>query len=62
RLDEMLKGIYYELLKERREFYAFFHFLGMSRSPAGIEDAIHQRFRSQICDHANLKNIMYVSR
>ncbi|MDD4592697.1 MAG: hypothetical protein PHG06_20065, partial [Parabacteroides sp.] len=41
RLDEMLKGIYYELLKERREFYAFFHFLGMSRSPAGIEDAIH---------------------
>lgn len=56
--DKVLKQIFYFLLKDKKEFYSFFHFLGYEEKDVRIEDVIRDKFYSQICEEANLSRII----
>jgi ATP-dependent DNA helicase RecQ len=57
-LDSILKRIYYCLLKNIKEFEAFFRFLDFEEDTVNIEKAIRERFKCQICGQANLTVII----
>jgi len=57
-LDSILKRIYYCLLKNIKEFEAFFRFLDFEEDTINIETAIRERFKCQICEQANLTVII----
>lgn len=60
RLDESMKRIFYFLLKEQKEFYAFFHFVDFDKTERNIEELIREKFYSKICEQANLSDmVMY---
>jgi len=56
--ENILKGIFFALLKDKREFCFFFHFLGYKENEINIENAIREKFRSQICEQAVLSKII----
>lgn len=58
REDNTLKIIYYSLLKDHKEFASFFHFLGFRENALNLEKMIQGKFRSRICDRANLGKIL----
>lgn len=73
-LDNGLKEIYYYLLKDKREFSSFFKYMRNKSAKTDIEtltdestdeltnesiyELIHDMFHSQICENANLPNII----
>jgi ATP-dependent DNA helicase RecQ len=57
-LDDSMKHIFYCLLKDRKEFYAFFHFLDFRKLEWNLESAIRKKFYSQICEAANLSDMI----
>ncbi|MEL7565667.1 MAG: RecQ family ATP-dependent DNA helicase, partial [Dehalobacterium sp.] len=56
--DNILKRIFYILLKDRREFCSFFHFLGLKENRINIEETIREKFHSQMCEKADLPNMI----
>ncbi|WP_372997777.1 RecQ family ATP-dependent DNA helicase [Lutispora sp.] len=57
-LDTELKRIFYFLLKDKKEFSAFFGFLGYNDKVTDIEQAIRIRFYNHICENANLRDVI----
>ena len=58
RTDDTLKHIFYSLLKDKREFQAFFHFIGYTNTSHGIEAVIRQKFRKEICEQVDLAKVI----
>lgn len=58
RLDDSMKRIFYFLLKEQKEFRAFFLFVDFGKSEWNIEALIRKRFYSKICEQANLNDMI----
>jgi len=56
--DEKLKQIFYLLLKDKKEFNAFFRFIGYKYNDIQTEILIREKFDSSICSHANLSKII----
>ncbi|MDO0826026.1 RecQ family ATP-dependent DNA helicase [Desulfosporosinus nitroreducens] len=56
--DDGLKQIYYQLLKDHKEFFSFFHFLGYREDNINIEKVIREKFHSQICEDCDLAKII----
>ena len=54
RLDDSMKRIFYFLLREQKEFRAFFHFVDFDKIEQNIEELIRRQFYSKICEQANL--------
>ena len=58
RLDESMKRIFYFLLKDQKEFQAFFRFIDYFVTDLDIESLIREKFHSKICEHANLSDMI----
>ncbi|RCX16546.1 ATP-dependent DNA helicase RecQ [Anaerobacterium chartisolvens] len=58
RMDNKLKRILYFLLKDKMEFSSFFLFLGYTEAHINIEKEIQEKFKSWICEQANLGDII----
>lgn len=58
RLDDSMKRIFYCLLKDQKEFRAFFHFLDYSRLEWNIETVIKEKFYGRICDRADIRDMV----
>ena len=58
RTDDTFKQILYGLLKDRREFAAFFRFIGYNSGDANVEGLIRQKFKGEICEHADLAKMI----
>lgn len=58
RLDETLKAIFSLLLQDKKEFCSFFDFVGYKQQNINIQDAIMNRFQSQICEYTSLANLI----
>lgn len=58
RLDDSMKRIFYFLLKDQKEFHAFFHFLDFGKLDWNIESVIRKKFSSKICGQANLYDMV----
>ena len=56
--DDGLKQIFYQLLREQKEFVSFFHFLGYQGDTIHLENAIREKFHSQICANSDLARII----
>lgn len=57
-LDEKLKQIFYLLLHDKKEFSAFFRFLGYPSSAIHTEQLIREQFDTVICQHADLSKLI----
>ena len=57
-IDKILQRIFYHLLKDKKEFCAFFHFIDYKENDINIENVIREKFNSQICEQANLSDII----
>lgn len=58
-VDELLKQIFYLLLFDKKEFDSFFEFIGFTANKSReVESIIQEKFRTEICEHANLKEIV----
>lgn len=58
RADAILKQIFYLLLKDSREFCAFFRFIGFVSENTDPRELIRQKFKNEICDHADLDKMI----
>src|SRR5690606_34164671 len=58
RLDDSLKQIYYWLLKDKREFQAFFRFIGYSSTNTEVEAVIRQQFKEEFCEQVDLAKVI----
>lgn len=58
-LDDKLKNIFYLLLRDKREFLAFFRVLGYHENDSNLENLIRDRFHSQICENVNLPKFIF---
>lgn len=56
--DEKLKQIFYLLLNDKKEFNAFFRFIGYTSSNTQTEKLIREKFESTICSNADLSKII----
>jgi len=56
--DSTLKQIYYYLLKDQKEFRSFFDCVGYRENNIDIERLIREKFHAQICEKANIQNII----
>lgn len=52
RLDEPLKNIYYQLLKNAEGFQAFFRVVNFTSSETNVEQLIREHFKDALCTHA----------
>lgn len=57
-LDSKLKGIFYHLLWDKKEFSPFFHFLNYKETKIDIEKEIKGMFYSHICENTNISNLV----
>lgn len=57
-LNETLKQIFYLLLRDKKEFAAFFRFLGYTNPAISAETLVRQQFRNEICEHADIAKII----
>jgi len=60
-LDNSLKQIFYVLLKDKIEFSGLFKFLGFQSEPIEIIKVINTKFRTHICNKADLDKIIQQS-
>ncbi len=56
--DEILKQIFYLLLKDKPEFHAFFRVIRYSCEITDPEKLIRRKFENEICEHADLASII----
>jgi len=56
--DETLKKIFYLLLKDKREFHSFFHFIAYTCEATELEKLIRQKFENEICKQVDLSKII----
>lgn len=56
--DETLQQIYYLLLNDKKEFSAFFRFMGYTCTATDLEKLIFQKFQNEICEHVELGQII----
>ncbi len=56
--DETVQQILYGLLHDRKEFCAFFNFIAYTSSNTGLEKIIREKFRGEICEHAELAKLI----
>ena len=56
--DAGLQQIYYQLLRDQKEFVSFFHFLGYQADNINLEKVIREKFHSQICADSDLAKII----
>ncbi len=56
--DSLLKQIFYALLGDKKEFRSLFHFLGYKDDKTDIEKVLRERFYSQLCEQADLRQII----
>lgn len=56
--EETLKQIFYLLLKDKKEFHAFFDFMAYTSVNWDIESLIKQKFKDEICEQADLTKII----
>lgn len=56
--DEALKQLFYLLLKDQPEFSAFFDFMAYSNPETTPEKLIRQNFRNEVCESADLAQII----
>ncbi|MHC1702364.1 MAG: RecQ family ATP-dependent DNA helicase [Tenuifilaceae bacterium] len=57
--DELLKQIFYLLLNDKKEFGSFFEFIGFTVDKTReVESVIQEKFSTEICENANLKEIV----
>ena len=54
RLDDSFKQIFYWLLKDKREFQAFFRFIGYSSASTEINAVIRLKFGKEFCEQVDL--------
>jgi ATP-dependent DNA helicase RecQ len=57
-VDETLQKIFFLLLGEKKEFSAFFRFIGYTAESSDVEKLIRQRFENEICEHVDLAKIV----
>lgn len=57
-VDEKLKQIFYLLLNDKKEFYAFFRCIAYASSESQIEKLIREKFDSVLCEHTELSKII----
>lgn len=57
-LDERLKQIFFNLLHNQKTFSAFFKYLGFNGNGFDTEEVIRQKFNLELCEQANLKQII----
>ncbi|MBL7846240.1 MAG: RecQ family ATP-dependent DNA helicase [Cyclobacteriaceae bacterium] len=57
-LDEALKTIFYRLLADNREFGAFFRFIGFKPIEENALSLIRRRFKSEVCESANMEQLI----
>lgn len=55
---ETLKQIFYLLLKDKREFNAFFRYAGYTGAETDVRKLIMTEFKNGICDHADLARLI----
>ena len=58
KLDNRLREIYFYLLNDKREFNSFFRFICYTGSEIDLEKTIFDKFHAQICEEANLSEII----
>lgn len=56
--NETLKQILYLLLKDKKEFRSFFHFISYTSNETILENLIREYFHSEICEQADLIKII----
>jgi ATP-dependent DNA helicase RecQ len=56
--EETLKQIFYLLLKDKKEFYAFFDFTAYTSTNLDVESLISQKFKNEICEQVDLTKII----
>lgn len=57
-LDNVLKQIFYALLKDKKEFSSFFKFVGFNENVIDLYKTIYHKFSTHICEKADLKNLV----
>lgn len=58
KMDETVKQIFYLLLNDKKEFQAFFRFIAYTSADTNLEKIIRQKFKLEICEHADLTKII----
>jgi ATP-dependent DNA helicase RecQ len=56
--DDALKQILFSLLHDKKEFTAFFQYIGYSPPKANLEELILKTFQHDICANANIEKII----
>lgn len=56
--EELLKDIFYLLLHDQKEFFAFFRFIAYANPNRDVEMLIRQKFHNEICEHIDLAKII----
>ena len=56
--DAGLKQIYYQLLRDQKEFCSFLHFLSYQADTINLEQVIREKFYPQICENSDLAKII----
>ncbi len=57
-IDESLKQIFYLLLNDKKEFHSFFDYIAYKSSYTNLEILIHEKYYSEICEHADLTKLI----
>lgn len=57
-MDETLKQIFYLLLKDKREFHAFFLFINYKSESINVENLIREKFKDEICEQVDLSRLI----
>lgn len=58
KLEEQLKKIFFTLLKDKKEFQAFFRFISYSCTESEVATIIQHKFHGKICSNAVLQGII----
>jgi ATP-dependent DNA helicase RecQ len=56
--DPILRQIFYFLLKDKKEFCSFFHFIDYKENYIDLQNIIGEKFHSSICENADLSGII----
>ncbi|MBN9296301.1 MAG: RecQ family ATP-dependent DNA helicase [Filimonas sp.] len=56
--EETLRQIFYLLLKDQKEFNAFFRYIAYANIEPDVEKLIRLQFKEEICEQASIANIM----
>lgn len=56
--DKVLQEIFYLLLAEKKEFRAFFRFIHYASESTNVEKIIREKFKDEICEHADLIKVI----